>query len=222
MKKIMLLLKDENGEIMLESTIIFTIVLFVLIAMLSLGFMFYQQAALGSLTTEIAQDIGANYKLSSTTDKGSYNSQNLYRTTFNLAKAKEYHTKRAAEMFEEKYRIVTLGINSSAPEIKIDIVNDNVGRLHAEVSVSVECSIFLDGALKFFKIIDSTLNFTANTRAECLDITSYAGQVQFLNYVTNKLDGEDSPVSNITNIIEQIVRIVKNGEGIKEVFTGGN
>ena len=57
-----MLLNDDSGEVMLESTIIFTITIFLLLALLSIGFIFYQKAMLNSVADEIASDVGATLK----------------------------------------------------------------------------------------------------------------------------------------------------------------
>ena len=57
-----MLLNDDSGEVMLESTIIFTITIFLLLALLSIGFIFYQKAMLNSVADEIASSVGATFK----------------------------------------------------------------------------------------------------------------------------------------------------------------
>ncbi len=149
-------LKRDDAEIMLESTIIIIIVLFMLTAMISVGFLFYQQSL-----------------------------------------------------------ITSFGIAENDPSVAVGITVDNVGRLHTEVTVTLECSILFDGALKYFHIIDSTPEFSATARGECLDVTAYASQVHFMNYITEKMGDP-----NILNIVKQTVRIIRNGASIVEVFTG--
>lgn len=210
-KKFLARLKDDEAEIMLESTFVIVIVLFMLIAMISVGFLFYQQSVISSVATELAEDIGANYKLLNEDDSSKIN---LYRTSIALVSAKEYHQKRAEEKCKERLKISSFGIADNDPRVEVDIVVDNIGRLHSEVTVSLQCSILFDGALRYFHIMDSTPEFSATARAECLDITAYAGQVQFMNYITEKAGD-----SNILNIVRQTVRIIQNGASIKDVFT---
>lgn len=212
-KEILERLKGEDAEIMLESTIIIIIVLFMLIAMISVGFLFYQQCVISSIAMELAEDIGANYKLVSDGDSLKIN---LYRTSIALGSAETYHQKKALEKCRERLKISSLGISVNDPEVNVGIVVDNIGRLHAEVTVTLECSILFDGALKYFGIIDSTPEFSATARGECLDVTAYAGQVHFMNYITEKAGD-----SNILNIVNQTVRIIRNGASIIDVFTGG-
>ena len=54
--------KNENGEIMLESSIVLVFVLLLLMALLSITFMFYQQAMLNTVAAEIAADVAKNLK----------------------------------------------------------------------------------------------------------------------------------------------------------------
>lgn len=206
-------LKDEDAEIMLESTIIIIIVLFMLIAMISVGFLFYQQSLISSIATELAEDIGSNCKFVSDGDSSKIN---LYRTSIALGSAEEYHRKKAVETCKERLKVSSFGIADNDPTVDVNIVVDNIGRLHAEVTVTMECSILFDGALRYFDIIDSTPEFSATARGECLDVTAYAGQVHFMNYITEKAGD-----SNILNIVNQTVRIIRNGASIIEVFTGG-
>ncbi len=161
-------LKRDDAEIMLESTIIIIIVLFMLTAMISVGFLFYQQSLISSL-----------------------------------------------EKCKERLKISSFGIAENDPSVAVGITVDNVGRLHTEVTVTLECSILFDGALKYFHIIDSTPEFSATARGECLDVTAYASQVHFMNYITEKMGDP-----NILNIVKQTVRIIRNGASIVEVFTG--
>ncbi len=85
-------LKRDDAEIMLESTIIIIIVLFMLTAMISVGFLFYQQSLISSLATELAEDIGANYKLIGDGDSSKIN---LYRTSIALAAKKPWKNARS-------------------------------------------------------------------------------------------------------------------------------
>ncbi len=205
-------LKRDDAEIMLESTIIIIIVLFMLTAMISVGFLFYQQSLISSLATELAEDIGANYKLIGDGDSSKIN---LYRTSIALAAAEERHREKALEKCKERLKISSFGIAENNPSVAVGITVDNVGRLHTEVTVTLECSILFDGALKYFHIIDSTPEFSATARGECLDVTAYASQVHFMNYITEKMGDP-----NILNIVKQTVRIIRNGASIVEVFTG--
>lgn len=164
------------------------------------------------MATELAEDIGANYKLIGDGDSSKIN---LYRTSIALAAAEERHREKALEKCKERLKISSFGIAENNPSVAVGITVDNVGRLHTEVTVTLECSILFDGALKYFHIIDSTPEFSATARGECLDVTAYASQVHFMNYITEKMGDP-----NILNIVKQTVRIIRNGASIVEVFTG--
>ena len=63
MAKFKAYLRDENGEVMLESTLVMMFTLFILIAMISVGFLFYQQVMISTVASDIATDIASSYKL---------------------------------------------------------------------------------------------------------------------------------------------------------------
>lgn len=215
-------IKDEDGEIMLESMLVMLIVIFILIAMLSFGFLFYQQSMLCTVANELAEDIGANYKLACSSDQSGKPEQKslreikLYRTSFAIFSIKEMHKQRANDYLPKRVRLTSLGILDDEPKVEnFDIKVDNIGRLHVEVTVSMKCSILFDGALKYFGIIKETPKFTATGRAECLDITAYASHVHFVKYVGDKIAADKG---NISTILNQIVDTLNNTKSIAEVF----
>lgn len=116
-------LKRDDAEIMLESTIIIIIVLFMLTAMISVGFLFYQQSLISSLATELAEDIGANYKLIGDGDSSKIN---LYRTSIALAAAEERHREKALEKCKERLKISSFGIAENDPSVAVGIDRKSV------------------------------------------------------------------------------------------------
>ena len=196
MKKLKNILTDDNAEIMLESTIVIIITLFVLIAMISLGFLFYQQAMLNTVASEIAKDLGTSYKLAGTdigsdvTNPSLYHNLRFFRTTaLRVGDMKKDQKKNADDYLPGRVKLSSLGIYDKQPWIdNFDIIIDNVGRLHVEITVKMECSFLFDGALKYFGIIKQQPTFSATARAECIDITSYASYINFVRYLGNDVD----------------------------------
>lgn len=203
---------ESSGEVMLESTIIITMTLFIMIAMISLGFLFYQQAMLTTVATEAATEIASNYKLSSQNDDGDIK---LYRTTFALNKMEAACQQQAKEFVENRIPLTTLGMDTQVTVDNCEVVMDNIGRLHTEVTISMKCDFLFSGALKYFDIIDDTPTFSATGRAECLDITAYAGHIQFFQYIDTKLN-EDG--GNGATFLKNVAEIVENVKSIMDVF----
>lgn len=222
MSKFKAYMRDENGEVMLESTLVMMFTLFILIAMISVGFLFYQQAMISTVASDIATDIASSYKLtnqelgSNEVTSNALNDVKLYRTSVSMFSMKALHKQRAEEYLPERISMSSLGILDKQPVLDdFDITVDNVGRMHIDVSVSMECDILFSGALEALGIIDSTPKFTASGRAECLDITAYASHVQFLDYVSNKIEG-----TNADSIITSIIGIFNDADSIADMLLG--
>lgn len=222
MAKFKAYLRDENGEVMLESTLVMMFTLFILIAMISVGFLFYQQAMISTVASDVATDIASSYKLtnqelgSNEVTSNALNDVKLYRTSVAMFSMKALHKQRAEEYLPERISMSSLGILDKQPVLDdFDITVDNVGRMHVDVSVSMECDILFSGALEALGIIDSTPKFTASGRAECLDITAYASHVQFLDYVSNKIEG-----TNADSIITSIIGIFNDADSIADMLLG--
>lgn len=221
MAKLKKCLNDDNGEVMLESTLVMVVTMFLLIALISLGFLFYQQAMINTVASDLATDIASAYKLtgveldSNSVPANAYNDIKLYRTSLSISEMKDLHRRNAEEKYlPKRVSLTTLGISDKTPVLdNFDITVDNVGRMHVDVSVSMECDILFGGALEYFGIIDSTPKFSASGRAECLDITAYASHIQFLDYVGNKVEG-----TNVDLVIEKIIGIFQDTKSIKDML----
>lgn len=203
---------ESSGEIMLESTLIMIFTIFMLIAIISVGFLFYQQIAVGIAANDVASEIAATYKISNSNANGNLEVE-MYRTSFTLNAVKADRKLRAERLFAERMPLTTLGIDSDVKVSDFDVIIDNVGRMHVELTATVKSEILFGGALEFFGIIDSTPTFTAVGRAECLDITAYAGHVQFFRYVGNVISD-----TSIGKSINDIIGIIEDIESIMDVF----
>lgn len=221
MAKLKKCLNDDNGEVMLESTLVMVVTMFLLIALISLGFLFYQQAMINTVASDLATDIASAYKLAGVESDSdgipanAYNDIELYRTSLSISNMKASHRNNAEEkLLPERVKLTTLGISDKTPVVdSFDITVDNVGRMHVDVSVSMECDILFGGALEYFGIVKSTPKFSASGRAECLDVTAYASHVQFLDYVSSKVEG-----SNVDTVITKIIGIFKDTKSIKDML----
>lgn len=200
---------------MLETTLIMTLTLFILMAMLSLGFLFYQQSMLITVATETATEVASNYKLSAESNNSGEKELKLYRTTFALNQMKQLTKQRAESYVQSRAPMTTLGFDTEVEVSECDVVMDSIGRLHTEVTVTMECDFFMSGALKYFGIIDDDMKFVATGRAECLDLTAYAGHVHFLEYVGQKVEELDQH-----GVLGKIAQIVQDIKDIGDVIGG--
>ncbi|NLA43472.1 hypothetical protein GX865_05000 [Candidatus Saccharibacteria bacterium] len=208
---------DDGGEIMIESTIVIFITISLMLIMISLGFLFYQQAMIKTVANEIASGIASNYKYSERGDSyhvsdisyAEINGLRRYRTTFRVNYMKSDYDEIASSYVVDRVALTNLGLNSSDPQIEsLEFSMNNVGRLRVDVVVSLESDFLFSGLLKSLDIIDETPTFKGSASAECMDLTSYTGTVNLQRYLVEKFFGEgtlgDSAVkiyNSVTNLI---------------------
>ncbi len=210
MKKIKkMLLNDDSGEVMLESTIIFTLTLFLLLALLSIGFIFYQKAMLNSVADEIASSVGATFKFKDSDlmereiGSNELSSNQMYRYMFHRDDTLDAKKIKAKEYIGKRVRLTNLGISNKTPKVEdIKLYTDNIGRFHVTVDVSMETEILFMGVLKYFNIIDSTPRFTASSSAECLDITEYNSYLNMVQGVINGIAGDGTPLALVGKVVD--------------------
>ena len=210
MKKIKkMLLNDDSGEVMLESTIIFTITIFLLLALLSIGFIFYQKAMLNSVADEIASSVGATFKFKDSDlmereiGSNELSSNQMYRYMFHRDDTLDAKKIKAKEYIGKRVRLTNLGISNKTPKVEdIKLYTDNIGRFHVTVDVSMETEILFMGVLKYFNIIDSTPRFTASSSAECLDITEYNSYLNMVQGVINGIAGDGTPLALVGKVVD--------------------
>jgi len=207
---------DDGGEIMIESTIVIFITISLMLIMISLGFLFYQQAMIKTVANEIASGIASSYKYSERNDD--YHVSDIsyeaiiglkkYRTTFNINQFKSDYDVIASSYVVDRVALTNLGLNSSDPQIESLMFSvNNVGRLRVDVVVSLESDFLFSGLLKSLDIIDETPTFKGSASAECMDLTSYTGTVNFQRYLVDKFAGEGSLLQNVADIINSMKSI---------------
>lgn len=216
MKRIQELVKDNNGEVMLEAAIIFPMVLILVFSLISMGFLYYQKIMVQVIADETAAYIAAGYKYTENflqNDELSYSNvsdRQMYRASFFVNKMTGTHEGRANEYVDYRMGYGNLGINSGTPQAEVTITVDNVGRMHVTCVVTLECEIFLGNVLEYADIIDDAkLTFTGTGRAEVLDITAYAGYVHFLDYLSSAADSSFGPDTAVGKLVGSFNTIIK-------------
>lgn len=166
---------DESGEIMIESTIIVLLTTFILIFMVSLGFLYYQKSMINTVANETATGIGQMYRyqgvndedISSSTEMlSAMNSILKYRYIFwgfllegdNLEKADSYTVARLSK--------TSLATQEGEPTIQMNVNSSDFGRRYVEVTVEAKYSIFWGGALKAFGMEEEYV-ISSTAYAEC-------------------------------------------------------
>ncbi len=185
----------QSGEVMLEAAIIMVPVLVLLLAMLSLGFWFYQMSMMTTVASDIATEVARNIKFESlgahgdTIDVDDVTSTRMFRSTFALNRLKNVQQERAKTRADWRIPLSTLGFGPQDPEVELELKSSGIGRTHVKVTVRQNTDFFLSGVLQYAGIVEEHPVFGGTAYAECVDLTEYASMVNFLRYGISKADG---------------------------------
>lgn len=212
----------ESGEIMLEAAIVLLMVFTIIFAMFSLGFMYYQKVMVQTIANETTAYVATNYKYpqndldSTTIDISNIKQTRKFRSTFAVNTLEGKNRENAVAYAQKRVQQSSFGINgNSKGSVTIDdadfeIVVDNIGRMHVDCTVNVECEVVFGGFLEILGIIDDpTVTFSASSRAEIIDLTGYGGYTNFVRYFSAKLEDKLSNINSICNSIGTVVDIAK-------------
>lgn len=185
--------QGESGEVMLEAAIIVPMVLILLLALLSIAFLFYQSAMMSSIASEIAADVAKNYKYTgievgarSIAPKDA-ESVPMFRMNFGRKSMEKAHGERAARYAAWRVALTTLGMNPGEVTSACKVVNSGIGRAYVQVTVSQTTDFFLSGVLELVQVADRNTAFSATAYAECMDLMGYTSTVNFARYMSGKL-----------------------------------
>lgn len=206
--------KEEHGEIMLEASIIFVPVIILLLVMLSIVFLFYQEAMMTSVANEIAADVAKNYKYtdldvgSNTLNENDVNSTKMFRMSFGIGKTERKHQERAENYVDYRIPLTSLGLNPENIDVECKITRSGIGRVYAQVTVSQKTDFFLSGVLDLVGITDEKTLFSSTAYSECNDLLGYTSMVNFTDYASGKLSEFEAVGNfymNVKNMINKLM-----------------
>lgn len=185
--------REQSGEIMLEAAIVFVPVLVLLLALLSMGFWFYQMSMMTNVASDIATEVARNIKYDKLDSHGDtitledIESAKMFRSTFGLGRLKNAQKDRAQARADWRIPLTSLGFGPQEPEVELELKSSGIGRTHVKVSIRQNTDFFLSGVLKYAGIVDDHPIFVGTAYAECVDLTEYTSMVNFLRYGSEKL-----------------------------------
>lgn len=189
-------MKEQQGEVMLEASIILVSVILLLMALLSLSFLFYQQSLMNTVAHEIAADVARNLKYTDlpvgveeiTLDDAT--STHLFRMSFGQGTVAKAQAERGEAYAQRRVPEATLGLNPGPLEVDCQVTYTGIGRAKVAVTVAQDTDFFLEGTLKLLGLDLEDL-FSATAYAECVDLMGYTSMVNFTVYAAGVLDAFD-------------------------------
>ena len=183
--------RRDSGEVVIEATIVVTVVMVFVTAMLYLGMILYQQTAVSVMATQTASSIAELYSNNGKDPFTGYIGEEsvFQQTTYSTAKTEEYieTLEKKADVFA-RYRLKSSRILSTgAPSVTINLVKKEGDFFTDQIVVTVEDSYVLPLAAFFGS--EGKFKFKSTARADCVDIIEYVSGVEAVG------DPENSNVS---------------------------
>lgn len=174
----------ENGEIMIEAILVMIPTLFVMIFLLSLGFLLYQQWNIQYIADEVASKVAVGYEYADEeiqTGKISLEKAQqtiLYKYLFSNDEMEEANAKKAYNYGTLLSSKTSYGNGSGDETIELETIEDSLARRHICVTVTGTYRIPFAEGLEIFGI-EGTRTISAVSYAECVDLTDYMNTVVF-------------------------------------------
>ncbi len=198
--------KRENGEVVVEASIIVTLVFIVISIMFYIGMVLYQQTAISTVANRTATNISQVYSNTLRDPFTGYvDPDNAYQSiTYSNMKTDAYldSIKQKGTAFAQ-YRLKKSQIIPAVDrEVDVQVVNKPNEILKGQIVVTITDTY--DVPLVGMFGLDSELTFTATGRADCVDYLEYLLGVEAI------ADPENSPIPSLPDSDTCIVTFVKD------------
>lgn len=171
--------KRERGEVVVEATIIVTIVMLIITIMLYVGMVLYQQSLISVMANQTASNIAQVYSNNIKDPFTGYiDSDKVYQSvTYGNMKTDAYMdvVEQKAALFA-KYRLKSASVLAAKnTSVEVDIVKKQNELFKGQIVVTIRGTY--DIPLVGFFGTDGLLEFAASGRADCVDILEYINGV---------------------------------------------
>ena len=188
-------LKNEDGEIMLEALIVYSVTIMLLFLILAIFSLFYQRWNIQVIANEAATKVGQNYRYLLATggvdeysgavaDKSAVTAISEYRYLFS-DKVEATAVTVATDHAKNRLAHTSYVKNVDGPNVSVEVVNDSLARKHVEVTLSGSYKVPLGEIFSFFGMKD-VIEYKTVGYADCVDIINYMNTVDFTDNLLNK------------------------------------
>ncbi|MBQ2943213.1 MAG: InlB B-repeat-containing protein [Ruminococcus sp.] len=187
--------KRENGEVVVEATIVVTIVMIFMTIMLYLGMVMYQKTLVTIIANQTASNLAQLYSNNSKdTFTGYIDADKVYQPiNYEDLKTDAYLDviKQKAEVFSQ-YRLKSAKILASeATSVDVQIVSKHNDIMKCQIVVNIRDKYDVPLVGFFAKGAGSVFEFAASGRADCVDILEYLNGVQAISNPDNSTIGDN-------------------------------
>jgi len=183
-------LKNEKGEVMLESLIVYSVTIFLLFFILAIFSVLFQRWNIQTIANESATRVAQTYKLmDADVDTGYVSKSEVaevreYRYIWKNTELQNSAKTKIEDYASERLKKTTFTKNVTEPQFDIKVVNDSLSRRHVEVKITGEYAVPFVQALSYFGF-DSTTKYEVTAYADCVDIIDYVNTVDYVETQTS-------------------------------------
>lgn len=226
MKKMIKTLKCDEGNAVVEATLVVTICIFIIFIIIILGFVFYQENLLQSVVNKVANQVARTYSYERKDPVTGYISEDglkdqglvdsLYFFTDEVSGKKSRELSEANSLIKkylDRNRII-MAHEAKLPEIKIE--NSHTAWFQKEVIVSVEEEYYIP-FVRFLGVNNGTVKRSYIGKAECIDIIGAKSFHNMLKVVSKNLSSQDA-VGSIRSVTGIITNFISAGSNINSLI----
>ncbi len=207
-------LKKNKGEVVIESTIVVTIVVLFLLMMIYMGIMIYQRTLVSVIANQAAANIAQVYSNEVKDPFTGYIDASSLNNSGMITKMKD---EAYRDVIEEKaqwfsqYRLRRFKmLNTGDPIVNVEIVAKPSELMKAQVVVTIEDQFVLP--LAGFFDSDGEMKIKATGRADCFDLLDYKNTVDVLASPSSPDDGSIDKIDITENYIITFYKDKKSSE----------
>lgn len=214
-------LKEERGELLLESTYCIIISMFVVFVLLALSFMLYQRAIFTVVSNQVADQAVQLYKYTDPTlaDSGDLKETHvlevgLYRYLFKKGDMQNTCVVRTKNLMETRLTETSFA-QQGGYMVTIEPISDDVlGRRHFKVSVTAQYGLFMEAFLDAAGMQNMGQMSTV-VYVEGYDMLAHMNTIQTSKYLMNKVTD-----NGVGNLVESIFKTISSTLSLLKTLFG--
>lgn len=205
--------RKENGEVMLESIIVYLITFTLLFMVLALIMISYQKFTIKTVAADVAVKVSQNIRYGDVdVEDGSFTKEDIkklkaYRYLF----GNESDLENKIEELGRKYTYNRLMkttfkniVTEDNTDFSIDLVSDGPALRHVTVKINGEYKLPFVDILNFFNLKNIT-EYEAVESAECIDVLDYINYIDFSKNTVDTLYGDTGKLGKLIDKIWTLV-----------------
>ncbi len=207
--------QSEKGAVIIEGVLVMIPTLFVLVFLLSLGFLLYQQWNVQYVADDVAAKISAVYQYSDVDiNTGPVSleqimGEELYRYGDKAETNLEDLAKTRANDYAKKLlKKTSLAKVKGSEQCLVRCEEDALGRRHIEVTVTGTYRIPFSEGLEVFGM-SGERTYSASSVAECVDLIHYMSTAQFVKNAADLSGFSDLP---FIDMIDSVLKLVTHAK----------